>query len=88
MTRLNAWEDGELAVGVRRYPGPRDVRHDTKHEVQPDPVTGLEIAVHRLGAYARRGHLSFGIVSIGVVDVPRDLAVNADRLDFLEEPVS
>ena len=65
-----------------------DVRHDTEHVVQPDPVAGLETAVHRLGAHARRRHLPLGIVRIGVVDVPRDLAVNADRLDLAEEPVS
>ena len=71
-----------------RLVGPGDVRHCTQHEVQPDSVAGLETAVHRLGAHAGRCHLPLGIVGIGVVDVPRDLAVNADRLDLAEEPVS
>ena len=50
--------------------GSRDVRHCTEHEVQPDPVTGFETAVHRFWAHARCRHLPFGIVSIGVVDLP------------------
>ena len=40
-----------------------------------------------MSAHVRRRHLHRGIVR-GVVDVARDLAVNADRLNLAEEPVS
>ena len=53
--------------------------------MQIDAVTGLEVARHGLGAEAREAHLTLGVVGIDEVHVERDLTVDADGLNLLDE---
>jgi hypothetical protein len=52
-----------------------------------DGVTGLEVGRHGFAANPRDAHLAFRFGRVREVDVHRHLAVNADRLQFLEDSV-
>src|SRR5262245_39970314 len=58
----------------------RDLDGDTHEVLHLDSVAWLEILGDRLRADARHVHLSLRIVEVGEADVPRHLAVDADRL--------
>jgi hypothetical protein len=53
--------------------------------VQIDAVARLEVARHGLGSEPGEAHLSLGVVGIDEVHVERDLAVDADGLNLLDE---
>ena len=50
--------------------------------MQVDVIAGLEVPRHRLGPDASKAHLALRVVGLDEVDVERNLAVHAHRLDF------
>jgi hypothetical protein len=53
--------------------------------VQLDAIAGFEVSRRRFGAHPCEAHLAVGIVGVGEVHVQRDLAMNTDRLNFLDD---
>jgi hypothetical protein len=58
------------------------VGDDADNVVELDRVARVEPARYRFLADAGDADLALGIVGLGVIDVERNLAMNADRLDF------
>jgi hypothetical protein len=66
-------------------PNPDD---DADEIVDLDPIARLHaVILDGLGSDSGDVNLTLGIVHVSEVDVPRDLAVDADRLNPLEDPV-
>jgi hypothetical protein len=68
-----------------------DSRHPHRHTHQifdADTIAGFEVVRDRLWAETGRVNLAVGILDVGEEDIPRQLAVNADRLDTFENSVA
>src|SRR5262249_42739338 len=63
----------------------RNLRHDSQDVVQLHAISGFEMARRRFRNHTREAHLTIRIVGICEVDVERNLAVNTDRLNFLDD---
>ncbi len=72
-------------VNLIRSFGPGNARDDAQHVVQIDPVAGLEMPGYCLGTNSRQADLPLRIIGIYEINVERDLPVDADRLNFLDE---
>jgi hypothetical protein len=63
-------------------------RHDPDEEVEANAVTGLKAHANRFSSHAGDTHLAVGLVGEPVVQVVRQLAVDADRLQAMEHGIS
>ena len=63
-------------------------RNDPDKEIEADTVAGLEPNADRFSTDAGDTHLAVGLVSEFVVDVVRQLTVNADRLQAVQHGVA
>ena len=76
-------------AGLTSGDEPRDADRDADEVLDLNAVARLEVvADHRLRADARHVDLAVRIFDVGEVDVPRHLAVNAHRLDLLQNAVA
>jgi hypothetical protein len=53
--------------------------------MQVDEVAWFEVPGHGLGSDPRKAHLALRVVRVDKVDVERDLTVDTDGLNFLNE---
>ena len=63
-------------------------RHNADQEVEADGLALLYAAADGFAADARHTDLTVGLVGEPVVDVVRQLAVNADRLNLVHDGVA
>ena len=63
-------------------------RHDADQKVEPHPIAGLQSQPDGFPADASDSHLTVGLVGEGVVDVVRQLTVNADWLQAVQHGVA
>jgi hypothetical protein len=59
--------------------------HDADQKVEPHPIAGLEASRHGLRPDARDARLAVGLVGERVGDIVRELTVNADRLQTVDD---
>ena len=60
-------------------------RDDADEKVQPHPIAWLEAWRHGLRPDARNARLAVGLVGERVGDIVRELTVNADRLQAVDD---
>ena len=63
-------------------------RHDADEEVEADAIARLQPDADRFATDARHAHLAVGLVLERVVHVVRQLAVDADRLQAVQDGVA
>jgi hypothetical protein len=59
-------------------------RDHSNKEVEPDAIALLQAGSDRFSADSRDAHVAFRVVRELIVHVVRELAVDADRLEFAE----
>lgn len=65
--------------------GSCDARDHTQHIMHVNAIARLEMPRNRFRADSGEADLPIGIVGIYEIDVERDLSVDTDRLNFLDE---
>ena len=62
--------------------------HDADEKIQSNPATFLQPLINRLWSYACNADLSVRFVGEFVMHVVRQLAVDADRLELVQDSVA